>query len=97
MIGKIDDGRSLTCDDIAYLFPGVDECPACIPVDGPCQLTFAERAGMEDTHWLACHISNIGPQLYGLLCLALADVDTLKTIFGTRDTLKRCRVRPQVN
>ena len=50
MISKIDDGRSLTCDDIAYLFPGVDECPARIPVDGPCQFTFAERAGMKDTH-----------------------------------------------
>ena len=83
MISKIDDGRSLTCDDIASLFPGIDECSACILVDGNCQVTFSERAGIEDTNQLACQISDIGLRLYGLLCLALADVDTLKTILGT--------------
>ena len=49
MISKIDDGRSLTCDDIASLLPDVDECPACISVDGPCQFTFSEQAGIKDT------------------------------------------------
>ena len=47
---EIDDGRSLTCDDIISLFPAVGEYPACIPVDEPSQFTFSERAGMKDTH-----------------------------------------------